>query len=73
MLDGQDIAHTPPNQRPINTVFQNHALFSHMSVADNAGFTDGYPKVGFAKWRDNVAILADAQELYVKIWTDLTK
>jgi spermidine/putrescine transport system ATP-binding protein len=38
LLDNQDIAALPPNQRPINTVFQSYALFPHMSVAENIGF-----------------------------------
>ncbi len=35
---GQDIARLPPYKRPINTVFQNYALFPHMTVAQNIGF-----------------------------------
>ena len=38
LLDGKDITHLPPNQRPVNTVFQNYALFPHLSVRDNIGF-----------------------------------
>ncbi|MFN7177805.1 MAG: ATP-binding cassette domain-containing protein, partial [Thermaurantiacus sp.] len=38
VLDGTDIADMPPNQRPINTVFQNYALFPHMTVAQNIAF-----------------------------------
>jgi spermidine/putrescine transport system ATP-binding protein len=37
-LFGQDIASLEPNLRPVNTVFQNYALFPHMSVADNVAF-----------------------------------
>ena len=37
-LDGTDIAQLPPYRRPVNTVFQNYALFPHMSVAQNVGF-----------------------------------
>ncbi len=37
-LDGQSIGHLAPNDRPVNTVFQNYALFPHMSVARNIGF-----------------------------------
>ncbi|MEZ5930940.1 MAG: ABC transporter ATP-binding protein [Alphaproteobacteria bacterium] len=37
-LDGIDIAPLPPYRRPINTVFQNYALFPHMTVAGNIGF-----------------------------------
>lgn len=38
LLDGEEITYLPPNARPINTVFQNYALFPHMSVAENVGF-----------------------------------
>jgi spermidine/putrescine transport system ATP-binding protein len=38
LLYGQDIAPLPPYKRPVNTVFQNYALFPHMSVAQNIGF-----------------------------------
>lgn len=37
-LNGRDISRLPPNQRPVNTVFQNYALFPHMSVANNIAF-----------------------------------
>jgi spermidine/putrescine transport system ATP-binding protein len=38
LLDGRDMAQTPPHKRPVNTVFQNYALFPHLSVAENVGF-----------------------------------
>ncbi|MCC5970237.1 MAG: ABC transporter ATP-binding protein [Pararhodobacter sp.] len=37
-LHGKEIAKLPPNKRPVNTVFQNYALFPHLSVLDNVGF-----------------------------------
>lgn len=37
-LDGQNIAALEPYTRPVNTVFQNYALFPHMTVAQNIGF-----------------------------------
>ncbi|WP_135450482.1 ABC transporter ATP-binding protein [Tabrizicola caldifontis] len=37
-LFGQDIARLEPHQRPVNTVFQQYALFPHMSVIDNVAF-----------------------------------
>ena len=37
-LFGEDIAGLPPNKRPVNTVFQNYALFPHMDVTTNVMF-----------------------------------
>ena len=37
-LDGKDITALPPDQRPVNTVFQNYALFPHLTVRDNIAF-----------------------------------
>jgi spermidine/putrescine ABC transporter ATP-binding subunit len=37
-LDGRDIGHTPVHRREIGMVFQNYALFPHMSVFDNIAF-----------------------------------
>ena len=39
MLDGQDVTALQPNQRDVNTVFQNYALFPHMTVASNIGYS----------------------------------
>ena len=47
LLHGKDIAHLPPDRRPVNTVFQHYALFPHMTVAENVGFglrMQGRPK-----------------------------
>ncbi len=38
LLDGKDISALPPNERPINTVFQKYALFPHLNVYDNIAF-----------------------------------
>ncbi|MBN9461231.1 MAG: ABC transporter ATP-binding protein [Burkholderiales bacterium] len=38
LLDGRDLAGTPPERRPIHTVFQSYALFPHMTVAANIAF-----------------------------------
>ena len=37
-LYGEEIENLPPDRRPVNTVFQNYALFPHMTVAENIGF-----------------------------------
>ena len=38
-LYGDEIENLPPNKRPVNTVFQNYALFPHMTVTENIGFS----------------------------------
>ena len=38
LLDGRDITALRPFDRPVNTVFQDYALFPHMNVAENVGF-----------------------------------
>jgi spermidine/putrescine transport system ATP-binding protein len=38
LLDGADMASTPPHKRRVNTVFQSYALFPHLSVFDNVAF-----------------------------------
>src|SRR5580704_4940114 len=47
LLDGVDIAAVPPHRRPVNMMFQNYALFPHLSVAANVAFglkQEGLPK-----------------------------
>jgi spermidine/putrescine transport system ATP-binding protein len=38
IFDGMDITYLAPNKRPLNTVFQKYALFTHMDVAENIAF-----------------------------------
>jgi putative spermidine/putrescine transport system ATP-binding protein len=38
LLHGTDVTHQPPYERPVNTVFQDYALFPHMSVLDNVAY-----------------------------------
>lgn len=44
-LGDEDITDTPINQRHINTVFQNYALFPHLNVFDNVAFSQRVKKV----------------------------
>lgn len=37
-IGGQDVTHAPPYARPVNTVFQDYALFPHMSIRDNVAY-----------------------------------
>ena len=38
LLNGRDIAHVLPHERPVNMMFQNYALFPHLNVSDNIAF-----------------------------------
>ncbi|MGH8925638.1 MAG: ABC transporter ATP-binding protein [Acidimicrobiia bacterium] len=38
LIDGKNMADTPPHRRPVNTVFQSYALFPHLSVEENVAF-----------------------------------
>ena len=60
VLDGADITSVPANQRAIRTVFQNYALFPHMTVRDNIAF--GLKIAGFAKEKINSEV-----EKYVEL------
>jgi len=65
-LEGQEIGHLPPYRRPVNTVFQNYALFPHMTVAENIGFgleMLGRPKAEIQSTVDRMLALVRMTEL----------
>jgi putative spermidine/putrescine transport system ATP-binding protein len=45
LLDGEDVSNRPPFERDVNTVFQDYALFPHMTVGDNVGYALAIRKV----------------------------
>ncbi len=47
LLNGHDIAQYLPHERPINMMFQNYALFPHLTVHDNIAF--GLKRLGMAR------------------------
>ena len=49
---GEEVGTMPPNKRPVNTVFQNYALFPHMNVIDNVSFGLRMKKVAKSQARD---------------------
>ena len=59
LLEGKDITALPPERRPVNTVFQNYALFPHLSVRDNVGFGLKMAKRAKAEIRREVDAMLD--------------
>jgi putative spermidine/putrescine transport system ATP-binding protein len=55
LLNGQPITRTPPHRRNFGMVFQNYALFPHMTVADNVGYPLTVRKVPKAEAAQRVA------------------
>lgn len=55
LIDGVDVGSWPPFRRPVNTVFQQYALFPHMTVARNVGYGLEMAGVGKAERQRRVA------------------
>lgn len=49
LIDGEDMTDRPPYRRPVNTVFQNYALFPHMTVGENTGYALEIAGIGKAE------------------------
>ena len=65
-LNKEDISFLPPNKRPVNTVFQNYALFPHMTVGGNIAFgleMMGMSKLDVKKTVDEMLELVEMEEL----------
>jgi spermidine/putrescine transport system ATP-binding protein len=54
VLQGRDVTDVPPNRRPVNMVFQQYALFPHMSVFDNVAFGPSVQRVPRSEHRARV-------------------
>ncbi|MFL5955657.1 MAG: ABC transporter ATP-binding protein [Gaiellaceae bacterium] len=54
LIDDRDVTDKPPQQRDIAMVFQNYALYPHMSVRDNLGYGLKLRKMPRAEWRRRV-------------------
>lgn len=62
-LAGKEITDLPPNKRQLNTVFQNYALFPHMTVAENVGFGRQVAGVQKTQLQQEVAEMLKLMEL----------
>ena len=54
LLDGVDMAQTPPHKRNVNTVFQSYALFPHLTVEENVAFGLRYKKASKQETKERV-------------------
>jgi putative spermidine/putrescine transport system ATP-binding protein len=59
-LHGRDVTHVPPFERDVNTVFQDYALFPHMTVGENVGYSLRVRRVGR---RERASKVSDALEM----------
>jgi putative spermidine/putrescine transport system ATP-binding protein len=63
LLDGRDVTDTPPFQRNVNTVFQDYALFPHMTVAENVAYGPKVQGVAAAERRKRALDMLDLVRL----------
>ncbi|MGH3310551.1 MAG: ABC transporter ATP-binding protein [Streptomyces sp.] len=61
LLGDEDITALPPHRRPVNTVFQNYALFPHLDVQENVAF--GLRRRGVSSVRKQVEEMLELVEL----------
>jgi spermidine/putrescine transport system ATP-binding protein len=63
LIDSKPMGHTPPFQRPVNTVFQSYALFQHMTVFQNVAFGLEMEKVSKAETQRRVEAALEMVQL----------
>ncbi|MBL0370629.1 ABC transporter ATP-binding protein [Rhizobium sp. KVB221] len=73
LLDGRDITPLRPYDRPVNTVFQDYALFPHMNVSENIEFGLWLRKIPPADRRKKVAAALDMVGMSDKISARVTE
>ena len=68
LLYGQDVSNLPPYERDVNTVFQDYALFPHMSVGENIAYGLMIKKVSKAERERRVDQMLDLVQLSGLFW-----
>jgi spermidine/putrescine transport system ATP-binding protein len=63
LLEGTDVSAVPPHKRNVNTVFQQYALFPHMTIVDNVAFGLRSKKVPAAEARKRAMEMLDLVKL----------
>jgi spermidine/putrescine transport system ATP-binding protein len=63
LLNGVDVSRVPPYKRNVNTVFQQYALFPHMTVADNVRFGPRSKKLPKSEFEPRVAQMLEVVRL----------
>src|SRR5690606_33115409 len=59
LIDGLDVTHLPPYQRPVNMMFQSYALFPHMTVEQNIAFGLRQDRLPAGEIRDRVQAMLE--------------
>jgi putative spermidine/putrescine transport system ATP-binding protein len=63
LLYGQDVSNLPPYERDVNTVFQDYALFPHMTVGENVGYGLMIKKIAKSEREKHVDEMLDLVQL----------
>jgi spermidine/putrescine transport system ATP-binding protein len=63
LLEGSDVSTVPPHKRNVNTVFQQYALFPHLSIVENVAFGLRSKKVAAAEARTRAMEMLDVVKL----------
>jgi ABC-type spermidine/putrescine transport systems, ATPase components len=63
LLYGQDVSSLPPYERDVNTVFQDYALFPHLTVGENVGYGLMIKKIAKSEREKSVDEMLDLVQL----------
>lgn len=62
-IEGEEVQNSEPYEREVNTVFQNYALFPHMTIYDNLAFGLSVKKVNKAEIKQRVTEILELVQL----------